>query len=454
MECLHLWELPCDVSIKIEPRFLEKIRERLKIKYGSWGAAYLELAPAMSRDAFEDVFAPSFKNYRPARLFLKACKSTGIRLSRLEKNVLSYRSIRGRVEIEEAKLPIEISPIFDMLVAHIFGDGCCRKDGEREFSMNYRQYDPALLSNFIRKTEMIFGKLKFKKEYFFSAKRFYLPSVCSAALANQYKLEAENFLSHKATIPPAIFTKPKMHLVAFLTAFVIDEAAIDSSIVITLCNKRLIDDLGRLCGILGYTYTIRGKTLYILTEGTRTFWKDYMQLKRIYPSANMGYRETAIQDFILRREKKLRTEGVGNRINDIVGLLGEKRRTVNELSKILRVSRQGIKFHIKRLEQEGVAEMIGEGRAGGFIYKLNRKKQYAAIRRGESHQIGKTEEQLLRFLAKKPRTSVELSKRLGISISAAQNALRKLAAKNKAKIFSKVVLKTHPAYVWGPCHGD
>jgi len=428
---------------------MERLRKKLKAKYGGWKRLHAELCPDTPYSTFKDMFKPSFKSYRSSTMLLKACKKSGVTSSQLEKNILSYRTVRGRVEIEKVKLPIKISPIFDMLIAHIFGDGCCRKYGQRGLRMDYRQYNPVLLSNFIRKAEAVFGKLRYNREYFYAANRFYLPTACSIVLASYYGLGPGDFLSHNAAIPQAIFSKPKIHLVAFLTAFIIDEAAIDSSvIVITLCNKKLIDGLSKICAILGYEHSVRGKTLYILAGGVRHFWHDYLRLKQYYPEANMGYREEAICEFILRGRKKLRTLGEGERLNAIVALLSEKDRTAGELAKMLMISRQGARFHIKRLQREGVVDKIGEGRAGGHIYGLKKEKRYAVSKWGRSYQRGITKKRILALLAKKPQTPLVLSKLLKIGTPAIRDALARLETEGRIAVWKKVVLTTHPTYVW------
>jgi len=449
MERIHIWNFPCDVSVLLEKSFLVDLRSQLKRKYGGWKHIHSELCPHEPFDSFSDKFDLSYRTYRPLAALVVACNKVGVPLPRLEKSIRAYRTTRGRAEVSDAQLPVQVSPIFDMLIAHIFGDGCCQKGHGRELNMNYRQYDPVLLSNFIKKVEAVFGRLKYRREYFYESKRVYLPSVCASVLAHRYSLGAQDFLSHKALVPQDIFSKPRAHMVAFLTAFIIDEASIDSStIVITLCNKKLVDGLGKLCGTLGYAHTVRAKTLYILADGVLCFWSDYLRLKKRHPEVNMGYREEAIKDFILRKNKCLRTNGEGKCLNDVIALLSEKQRTINELSKILTISRQGARFHIKKLQADGVVEMAGEGRAGGFIYSLKEKKAYLMSARGTSRAGGATRKRI-QILLKKPRTTHELSHILKINPSSVRDALNGLKNQGKIRILQKIVPKTRPAYVWG-----
>lgn len=449
MDYFHIWNFPCGVSVKVKRSFLERIRKALRAKYGGWRQVHAQLFREASFSTFKDMFKPSLKNYRSSKMLLLACADLGIPYTKLEKSILAYRTTRGRVEIAKARLPIKVSPLFSMLIAHIFGDGCCVKIKGRELIMNYRQYDPVLLSNFIKKTEAVFGRLKYAREYFYAAKRFYLPSACSVALADYYGLGSRDFLSHTATVPRSLFLKPKMHLVAFLVAFIIDEAMIDSSlIVIVLCNRNLILGLGRICEALGYEHTIRGRKLYILAEGVRRFWKDYLSLKKTYPEVDMGYREEAIREFIIRGRKKLRSSGKGQNRNEIVSLLAEKNRTISALSRLLLMTRQGVKFHIKRLQSDGVVKAVGKGRAGAFIYALKRRFRYPTSRRGESGQLGATRKKILMLLTKRPRTVPELSKHLKIDPAAVRNALKKLESDGKIEIYKKIIPKTHPAYEW------
>ena len=203
-----------------------------------------------------------------------------------------------------------------------------------------------------------------------------------------------------------MFSHSKDHLLAVLIAFIIDEAYIDSGqIVITLHNKKLISDIGRICKILGYNHTISSDKkiqirgiIYILEEGVKIFWKDYLILKEKYPLVYLGYKEDQIKDFILRKQKIWRTQAEGITKNSIIDLLWHKPRTIRELAKLFLVSRQGIRFHLKQLEKMGIVKKIGKGKLGSDIFALVRYEKLPQTKKGRSRQYGITTTQIIELL--------------------------------------------------------
>jgi len=98
-----------------------------------------------------------------------------------------------------------------------------------------------------------------------------------------------------------LFNKPKINQLAFLLAFIIDEAKIDSTVIdIRLKNIDLVEDLYKICEKLGYSSTFVKKGdygfLYIKRDGMKKLFKDYQNLIKRYPQAYLGKLHKKIED--------------------------------------------------------------------------------------------------------------------------------------------------------------
>jgi DNA-binding MarR family transcriptional regulator len=122
----------------------------------------------------------------------------------------------------------------------------------------------------------------------------------------------------------------------------------------------LIKDLSRLCADLDYKYSIKIEAsdyacLYILSSSLSKFYKDYAVLKNEYPEADLGYKGLKIKEFI-DRVNKPRVYTPGNK-DAILNMLSKEPLTVNELATRLRMTRQGARYLIHKLEKENKIEV-------------------------------------------------------------------------------------------------
>lgn len=457
MENIHLWNFPYEVSIDLDSKFLIRLRSELKNKYGSWKSIHLAIWPRINFASFKNMLKLSYPNFRNLKLFMKICNNLKISLQELEKNVIAYRTTRGRCIIKNPIFPIEINPIFDMIIAHIFGDGNSVKTEGRELYFNYRQFDKEHRDLFLKKVESLFGKIIYEENYFDSLNRIYLPTIVSIILANYYSLRSEDFLSDRCIVPARMLSHSKEHLLAFLIAFILDEGFIDSAqIVIALHNKKMISDLGKICDILGYEYTISDDKkipikgiLYILENGVKKFWKDYLLLKEKYPLVFLGYKEDQIKDFIIRKKKLWRAQSEGLTQNFIVEMLWKKPRTTRELAKMLMISRQGIRYHLKQLEKLGITKKVGEGKLGSNIFALLKYQKLPESKKGRSRQYGVTKLQIIDLLKEHEKLDTkELAQKIRMPRSTVYTLLRHMESKKIIKKVSSKIYRTHPTVIW------
>ena len=324
---------------------------------------------------------PSYKYFINMEIVKNCCLLLHISLEEFQKSTLAYKTRGGYNIITNPKLPIEITPIFDMLIAHHIGDGSVvdPKRGRQPY-FSYRQYNQNYMRLYVMKMESIFGKINYKKKYKDKTKT-YCPTLISSILFNLYNLNTKSFLSKKARIPKRILKKDKEFLLAFLLGTIIDDGHIDSTmIVIGLRNKNLVKDLLKICKILNYKASYTERTLKykekdkkywylnILKEGMVNLWRDYNKLIKKYPEVDLGFKGKCIeQNLKIRNRKIIRKPGNENLILD---LLSKKKFTVNELSKKIYMTRQGIRYHIHKLEKAEKIKKVGINRKNNYIYSI------------------------------------------------------------------------------------
>lgn len=401
------------------------------------------------------------------RIFLKQCSGTFFNLGKIlklsekyriwtgeiEKNILAYRTTKGRITILKPILPVKVTPLFDMILIHAIADGHCTKINNRIPGFVYTQTKNDILDLFIKKVENTFGRLEYDTKYFYTTKRLYLPSSISYAIYKHYGLKPEDFLENNSRIPQEMLQKDKEYLVAILIAFILDEGHIDSSnIVIGLHNKPLIGDIKSICDKLGYRNVLKShgikNHLYILSDGVKKFWEDYKVLKDKYPEVSLSYKEGQIEDFILRTNKLWKSASQGEIQNKIIESLKESDKTVKDLSIIFQISRQGIKYHIRYLENLGVVKRIGKGYANSDIYRLKKYIKVPVKIKGRARQYGITNDIIIDMIKLEPMTTKEISDKIKIDRATILHFLLNLEKNGKIKRLGSKIHKTHPSILW------
>ena len=295
----------------------------------------------------------------------------------LQCNVVAYKIRRGKNYIEKPILPIVITPIFDMLIAHHIADGTVvnPKNGRKPY-FSYRQYNQNYKKLYLTKIESVFGRLNYQKDYFENTTEVYFPVVVSELMFKLYDLNVNSFKSEIARIPPKIFAKSWKHKLAFLIGMIIDEGHVDSTlIVVRLKNLLLVKDLQRLCNDFGYdTRVTEGKdgmvNLYL--KSLSKFYKDYNQLLNEYPEVSLGKKEDKIKEFIGRLNKP-RLYLPGN-IEKVLKELSKESLSANDIAKKLGMTRQGARYLIRKLEAERKIKVGSIAKFGNWKYVVRKTK--------------------------------------------------------------------------------
>src|SRR3989344_913548 len=373
MNSINIWEFGGRISIKINNGFLKNIKEKLFNKYKTKKSMFnnIKNTKNITFYTFNNILKESYNKrfFIPIKVWVDLCEAIGISLEELQQNIEAYKTSNGPNYVYEPILPVRITPIFDMIIAHNIADGTVinPKKGRLPY-FGYRQIDPFIRELYIKKLESIFGKINFPNKYYLNSTRPYCPPVLSSLFFLIYNLNTKSFLSRSARIPNEILNKNIEHLLSVLIAFIIDEGNIDSTaIVIRLKNPKLTEDLFNICNKLCYkstfTYNKDYGNLYILRDGMKKFFGDYKLMLKKYPEINLGKTELKIENS-LKIYNRVIYKSKGNR-NIILNMLKYEDLTVNQIALRIKMTRQGVRFHIHNIEKENLILKKG------FIGKKN-----------------------------------------------------------------------------------
>ena len=359
MSDIDIWDLGEKIYIKPNISFLKKINFLIRTGFNSKEKLYKKIKEDVKvpLSTFKNFMKYSYYNrnyYGSLKVFIICCSKLGISKFELQENIMSYKTQRGYNIIENPILPIKITPIFDMILAHNIADGTVIFFEGRQPYFGYRQYDELFRELYIRKIESVFGKIKFKSgDYFKKTTRSYCPAVVSQLFFKLYDLNERSFLSKEARLPKEILDKEKSYLLAVLLAFIIDEGNVDSTLIsIKLKNPSLTEDLYKVCLKLNYDCSLKIKNdygiLYIKKMAMKKLFDDYKELFKRYPECNLGKISNKIELSLNITSRSIRYVK-GNK-DLIFRMLRLEDLTVNQIATKINMTRQGVRFHIKSLE--------------------------------------------------------------------------------------------------------
>lgn len=359
MEIYNIWDLE-GVFIQIDSKFFEGINKKLFEKFKTKPQAHKSIFTNQEYKypIFKNMLKVSYpkKWFLPLDFLMKICEALDIDKEELQRNIVAYKSWGSVNYIEKPKLPIVINPVFDMVYAHNIGDGTVSVSKGKSPYFAYRQFNAFYREAYIKKIEFIFGEIKLKKKEFKDFTRVRCPSALSSLFFKYYNLTDRGFLSDVARIDTKIYEKGSDSMLAVLIAFIIDEGCVDSTqITIVLKNKPLVEDLNKICTLLGYESKVYYKKgdyekytgLGILRKGMKNLYSDYLELNMKYPVIDMGIKGERIRkSFEIYNRKVIRIKGNQKLI---LNMLKSENLSVNQLADKLNMTRQGIRYHIHNL---------------------------------------------------------------------------------------------------------
>ncbi len=373
---INIWELGEEIGVKINLTFIDLINDKIEEMFGTKRQVHkqLNVHHQIPFSTFKDMIKRGYRYFIDLDVLLNLCKMLKIPSSDLQSNIIAYKVKRGHNYIEKPKLPIEITPVFDMLVAHHIGDGNVVNPEGRKPYFAYRQFNDTYRNLYIKKIEHVFGSLNYENKYFNNnnTTRIYFPVAGSHLMFNLYGFDVNGFKSETARIPRAILKKNWKHQLSFLTGLIIDEGTIDSDLIaICMKNENLIKDLKKICDNLHYETSLKkGKNgmtrLYILSGSLEKFYEDYNTLLLEFPEVGLGYKGEKIKQFIDRMDNP-KVYIKGNK-NKILRKLSKRDLTANEISTELKITRQGARYLLNELVKENKIKIKSKIKFGAFKY--------------------------------------------------------------------------------------
>lgn len=329
------------------------INKKFKTKFNGGDVRYwLECKKIDTRTGIEH---PKFM---PLWLVLFLAKLVKDDLNILDRNVLAYRSGGRGFIINQPILPIRVTPEFDSIVIHLFGDGCAG-----DFTPSYFQKNKIAVDNFIRKLENCFGS--FEQSNYFIKDMCYVrfPKAITEVISNYYNINS--YMSYKSRIPDKILRrKDKNSKLACLVAYIIDEGNIRDVISLYSVNKNLISgmrklalDCGYKCSKLQFNEKANSYIFTISVKDVEKLYSDICNLSIQFPTCNLSFKEERIK-FILKR--RTMNNPKSNRITRevITRLLENKSFSAQQISKLSNYAYCTIIHTLKDLYNEGKVKRI------------------------------------------------------------------------------------------------
>lgn len=358
---ITLRDFPPEIAVEVDNHLLQTIHERatevFETKTALW--RYTAEETSYSWSTVKNKFKPSHCHRIPLRLLFLASEKLEIADYQLREGISSYSVVRGSTAIIEPALPIIVSPIFDMLVAHHISDGTLVCAQGRLPYFGYRQFDNKLRQSYRDKLEQVFGKIAYSQDYTGKKEttRIYAPVAASQIILSYLGQGEKAYLSTTAQVPQTIKKHSPSHKLAFLLGVFIDEGSVDANqAVIRMKNFEVIKTLQEFCRELKYSckttsYENGMHQLYIHARSIPKFYTDFLHLQNKYPFLTLSYKGGQLRKATDRLQKPRRYLP-GNK-KRILQFLTREPLTVNEIAERCSMTRQGARYHIKTLINAG-----------------------------------------------------------------------------------------------------
>lgn len=233
----------------------------------------------------------------PLWTIIELGKLAKLKLEKIEKNIISYRSGGQGKIIYNPKLPIRITPEADSIIIHLFADGYVKNENETPSYCQYKEVDRRL---FISKLNNTFGSFQGN---FSKNKNFRFPKAITQIISHHYNIRT--YMSKEAIIPKKILNKNNPHKLACITAFIIDEGNIQDCICCFSINKKLLSQIRYLfqscnyeCNPLRYgsgRHWFSMKNKYI-----NKFYEDLMELQKAHPTCSLGSKHVKLYKLYIK----------------------------------------------------------------------------------------------------------------------------------------------------------
>ena len=387
-EEIHWWQFPLnDFSIKLNNNFKNELFNRIYTERSRSldFASYINKVSKKYNKNWnfkrQRLLLWEYKNHTkfiPAWFVYEAALYLGINPSLVEKNIIAYITFRGKNEIYKPILPVKITPEFTAILIHAMCDGCLTPNE----NFCYAQKDKDNITRFINILKNIFGDyIVVDSKRKDGTPTTYTPKIFAKIISHHYGIRT--FLSFKCRIPYKIKFYNKLHNLAVLSTFLIDEGHTASSICFSSSNKKLLKDLIFIAGSLGYkcnslvTYypTDKNKLTdkhYKFALSASSLEKFYLDLKYLfekYPYLYIGKKFENIEKSIKIKNRDRIQKRKGETKQTILNSLKDGNKTAYELRDLANISIWTTYHHLQQLTKKGIViKYLAYSKT--YLYKL------------------------------------------------------------------------------------
>lgn len=368
MKCdeIHWWQFPlADFSIQLRENFKKKFFDK----------AYKQRSISKKFASYINEKSKKYRkplNFRKQRALLWAHKTTSkfvpawlvyemakflkMDLTEIEKNIESYISFRGRVVVSKPKLPIQVTPEFTSIAIHIMCDGFAFPNGK----FSYCQKSEKSMKRFIRLVKNIFGDYDARYNRAEShTPQHYTPNIFGNIISDYYNIKT--YLSSKCRIPIKLKYQNRLHRIAALAAFLLDDGNTTSAVRFYSPSKEFLIDTKEIAESLGYRcgsiivrepkkkMKQRVYSINISTLSISNFFNDLNELFNLFSDSHIGKKFQDIKKFVQIKNRGWKQRGKGETKLIILNSLKEGAKTAYELRDAVNVSLWTVYHHLQQL---------------------------------------------------------------------------------------------------------
>lgn len=280
----------------------------------------------------------------PLWVLLELVKLSNCNIHDVERNVLLYRSGGKGKPIYSPKLPLLVTPEFESVVIHFFSDGYAGTG----ITPSYCQYNKEAREMFIQKLKNCFGS--FDEVFYEKDKIVRFPMIITDIMTKYYNIQS--YHSFKASIPPIMFNRSKLHRLALVVAFIQDEGNIRELILFTSVNltflsqiKILTESCGYSCNKIKFDKAGRVYRFTMSNKDIVKFAKDLSILTKLFPTCDLFWKNKYLSGILNRKSWR-------NYINlesRIIATLQNKKLSIKDIALEVGCSYTMVRKRIKQL---------------------------------------------------------------------------------------------------------
>lgn len=356
---VHIWEIPVEIVVhEISTDFSKLILSKVKSRFRNHKHFYdvIAMKTRYSSGVIKNYFDKCIKHGKgkinvPLKILIEICEMLNISKGVLERNIKAYSLKHSTQVIRNPKLPIVVSPVFDMLVIHFGSDGY--EQGE------YGGFEELQRKRFMEKVKFVLGDINMHED----SESVFVSKILVEILKVPYP-SLTSFKTFEFRVPNEIKLKDKNYLVACLAAAIIDEGTFTDYINIISANNLYLKDLHDICLKLGYSVSkikLSKRAYYFIIYSITKFYNDLRKLIKLYPFADLAQKQKSLELAVKIRRKEE---------NVIVGLTKAKiieaikmnpGITTKEIQEKVMVTRTTLNHHLRFFLNNNILKNVREG---------------------------------------------------------------------------------------------